>query len=123
LSRKLLSITLVFLMMLQSLHHFGVISYYKLNTERFIENFCINKNKPNLCCKGKCFLNKTLEQTAEADGKHKKINPSPISFYLLPVHFILLSRPDSFVYLYQHLNNLIFFDFKKDLDRPPERIA
>ena len=44
---------------------------YFLNKDFIIENFCINKNKPELECDGKCYLTKQIaEQTQKtADSK------------------------------------------------------
>lgn len=36
--------------------------YYYLNTDYIVEFFCINKEKPELSCSGKCFLSSELEK-------------------------------------------------------------
>lgn len=36
--------------------------YYVVFTENFIENFCENKDKPELECDGKCFLSDLIEK-------------------------------------------------------------
>ncbi|GGE16000.1 hypothetical protein GCM10010831_16650 [Psychroflexus salis] len=36
--------------------------YYIVFTENFIENFCENKDKPELECDGKCFLSDLIDR-------------------------------------------------------------
>lgn len=40
------------------------IEYYTFRTY-IIKNLCINRDKPGSCCKGKCFLEKSLKETSE----------------------------------------------------------
>jgi len=46
--------------------------YYQLNIETIIEKYCVNKERPQLRCNGKCFLTKRIQQqtteTETADG-------------------------------------------------------
>lgn len=61
--KKLFSVfmTIVFLLIISQ--QGIVIVHFKLNQKTIEENFCINKNKPELQCHGKCHLNKELQQT------------------------------------------------------------
>jgi len=48
---------------------------YFLNKDFIIENFCINKNKPELECDGKCYLNKQIaEQTQKTADAQTPVN-------------------------------------------------
>ncbi|MDT8347460.1 MAG: hypothetical protein RQ756_06635 [Flavobacteriaceae bacterium] len=40
-----------------------MLTYYLVDTDNFIELYCVNKNKPELQCNGKCAL--ALEQTED----------------------------------------------------------
>ena len=42
---------------------------YSLNKEFIATTFCVNKNKPELRCKGKCYLNKKIKQAEEKEQK------------------------------------------------------
>lgn len=46
---------------------------YVLNQDFITENFCINKDKPELKCKGKCHMKDMLAQTAEQESEDSKI--------------------------------------------------
>ena len=50
----------------------GTIGYYAFFKDTFIENFCKNKDKPELQCDGKCVLSKMLLQ--ESNEKEAPIN-------------------------------------------------
>lgn len=49
-------------MMMQSLMQLGFLTYYSLNVESIEAEFCVNKDKPEMCCKGKCYISKKMEQ-------------------------------------------------------------
>lgn len=42
---------------------------YQVHKERITELFCVNKDKPNLHCNGKCHLAKQLRKTSNPDSK------------------------------------------------------
>tara|TARA_R110002051_G_scaffold48308_2_gene95345 strand:+ start:100091 stop:100432 length:342 start_codon:yes stop_codon:yes gene_type:complete len=52
----------MFISLASSFKTAGVISYYALFTDDFVERFCENKARPELNCNGECALSKMLEQ-------------------------------------------------------------
>ncbi len=60
----------------------GTLSYYALFTDDFIDRYCVNKERPELHCDGKCYLAKMLLQESNDD------NP-PINIELLKNETIL----------------------------------
>ncbi|MDO6597418.1 hypothetical protein Q4512_10875 [Oceanihabitans sp. 2_MG-2023] len=50
--------------------------YYNMDTVGFIEVFCVNKDKPELVCNGKCHLKKV----AKSQNKEQKTPESIIDF-------------------------------------------
>ena len=46
-----------------------VIMHFKLNQKAIIEQFCINKSKPELHCNGKCHLTKELQETEDSPSE------------------------------------------------------
>lgn len=44
---------------------------YLINKDYIAKNFCINKDKPKSCCKGKCHMVKQLQKT----NNHTENNP------------------------------------------------
>tara|TARA_R110002167_G_scaffold125448_7_gene305592 strand:+ start:784 stop:1113 length:330 start_codon:yes stop_codon:yes gene_type:complete len=51
--------------MASSLKIAGTLGYYAIFTEDFIENYCVNRAKPELHCDGKCALAQMLIKKAE----------------------------------------------------------
>lgn len=53
---------------------------YAINEDYIAKNLCINKDKPQNCCKGKCYLEEQLKKNAETQdsntGNNKKIVPA-----------------------------------------------
>lgn len=51
----------------------GIVAWYEANKNYITENFCINKDKPELNCCGKCHLRKELKKVDD-NGNSKKQN-------------------------------------------------
>lgn len=76
---------------------------YVINYDYIAKVLCINKDKPEMSCNGKCQLMKKLEQQQEDDFKSLRIvmEEYPIGFVELTeikTPFILESKKDSFFY-------------------------
>jgi len=48
-------------MVTQSMYNLGFLVYYQFNKAQITEEFCVNKNKPEMCCEGQCYVSKRLE--------------------------------------------------------------
>lgn len=46
---------------------------YEFNKTYIIENYCINKNRPELHCDGKCYLAQKLKSAQEKEENQSKI--------------------------------------------------
>ena len=44
-----------------------VVSFYQFNKQYITENYCINKEKPELKCDGKCHMKKMLKKSKESE--------------------------------------------------------
>lgn len=44
-----------------------IIVHFKLNQQKIEQEFCINKDKPEMQCHGKCHLKKELQKTDNTD--------------------------------------------------------
>jgi hypothetical protein len=47
----------------------GVLAYYQLNKAYIARVLCVNKERPQLRCQGKCFLARQLKAQAEREQK------------------------------------------------------
>lgn len=50
----------------------GILGYYLLNKEYITKSFCINKDKPEMRCLGRCHLKKQLQKQNEQEQKLPK---------------------------------------------------
>lgn len=66
---KLISYILILIMSCQCLVNMGIITYYQLNKEYIADVLCINRDKPELQCQGKCFLTDQLKKDNQSDKK------------------------------------------------------
>ena|SRR6476661_382566 len=68
--------TLIFVLILSIISaHFSklfVFAGFELNKTYIAAKLCINKNKPELQCFGKCFLKKKLKQAEEKQAQQEK---------------------------------------------------
>ena len=61
--------------------YLGQFTYYAANQDYIIENFCINKNRPEFNCDGKCYLAKQMMAAAQNDGDSINISFILESFF------------------------------------------
>jgi hypothetical protein len=71
--KNIIVATLVFIVTLFTLKSALIVGYYTLFTDDFIENFCVNKDQPELNCDGKCFLSKMLNKSDQQEGRQETI--------------------------------------------------
>ena len=62
-------IVLVFVLLISfnSIKSGIMISFYMVDTKNFVELFCVNKEKPELECNGKCELSKLAENDTSTE--------------------------------------------------------
>lgn len=70
LHKQILSFILILLILAKSVSMLSVVISFELNKQYYSEVLCVNKNKPELACKGKCALMKKLEVAMETRQKN-----------------------------------------------------
>lgn len=70
---RFISFTLILALSFQCQVKLGLLTYYSVNIEYIIKELCENKDKPELNCKGKCFLKKKMAQADESEKKTNEI--------------------------------------------------
>ncbi|WP_186755330.1 hypothetical protein [Echinicola salinicaeni] len=99
---------------------------YAINKEYITENFCVNKERPEMNCDGKCFLAEKLKAAQE----QKEQQPGAIDFsrdfgiYIIHDNFIAFNKAQLINFkaksAYQE-SNVNFLT--KDIFHPPKGIA
>lgn len=70
---RFISLILIITLSFQCVVKLGLLTYYSVNIEYIINELCENKDKPELKCKGKCFLKKKMAQADETEKKTNEI--------------------------------------------------
>lgn len=98
--------------------------YYQLNIDYIIEKYCVNTDKPELQCNGKCHLAKQLSAIDNNENDSKAINNLLQSFFpvfseQLPT--FELENLDDFPYkkVLIPYNQIYSFDFDYSHFKPP----
>ena len=122
-----ISVSLCLIIGLFTLKSALVMGYYICFTENFIENYCVNKDQPELNCDGKCYLSQLLDKNSnEQEGQKDMmlLTYAELVFYLNTTNLvntkkplkgskqIIISRPYHYT-----------FDFHQRLIKPPELLA
>jgi len=83
-----------------------IVLQYNLNKKQIIERYCVNKDKPEMCCEGKCYLQNQLKQKdkRESNTPFSNIRENfELSFFIIQSQII--------VHLYCQFSDSNFFFF------------
>lgn len=116
----LFSIGFSALIMFNTLRVSYVFMSYKLDPIGFIENYCVNKDKPELHCNGKCHLKKVSQSSDNEKEAVKFLNYEVLLFHQLIEDYQILTsvfipQKKTFNYL-----NLYRFNYKLFCFHPPQ---
>jgi hypothetical protein len=70
--KKFLSIALLILLSFSIFLKLGIVINWKINQDTIAKNLCENRDKPKMCCKGKCQLKKQLQKVDSESQQDKK---------------------------------------------------
>lgn len=90
--RQLLSIGLLLILFNPLMLKVGVFCHWKYNQRIIAQTLCVNKNRPELHCKGKCQLKKDLALIANQKNKENDSTLPPHIFKNLKIDQFLPSR-------------------------------
>jgi len=65
--KQVLTISIILLSLSAGMQDSMVLLLFKVNQSSIIQNFCVNRDKPDLGCNGKCHLKKQLDKQHEKD--------------------------------------------------------
>ncbi|MEM6813016.1 MAG: hypothetical protein AAF600_01325 [Bacteroidota bacterium] len=119
--QKLISITLIITLHAQPVANGVVVLDFLLNQEYIKEFLCINKERPEVACNGKCYLMQQLKETQK-----KKEKDIPV-LWSSRLEFILMSFEEEQIEAQKIIRKETFFWndisypflFEKDIFHPP----
>ena len=90
------------------------------------ENFCINRDKPKMCCNGKCYLEKRLKENNQEEQNQKGI-PSMVKVDILLYHSQKKDKPQVSPVRIKKIRithkNFYDFMFTSFIFRPPQNLV
>ena len=80
-----IAIFLFLALSLKPAYYFGQVVYYELNIDYIIETYCVNKDKPQLQCNGKCHLAKQLQIQNDENSTKGNVNTTAVLECFYPI--------------------------------------
>jgi hypothetical protein len=77
-SRNLLAFTLIFALLIANCTQLFVYAGFEMNQKYISTELCINRDKPQMHCNGKCYLMRKLKQAEQKEKAHENENQRPI---------------------------------------------
>lgn len=89
---RLLALFLAALMLLQTFSREVIVVDYQVHKARITELFCVNKDKPQLQCNGKCHLAKQLRKASDSESKAPGSGFAKVKYeVIVPFRFQVIS--------------------------------
>lgn len=125
--KKVIAISISFLILLTSVKDVATYGYFYLNQEYITDLFCINKDKPEILCSGKCYLKASLaENQEEKEEKSSRTQQEERPIYLLPIVIQRLNfENDIHIERVTNAYQSTFYSFQhlEDIFHPPQFLA
>lgn len=119
--KRIIGFTLVLALAFQCLSKLGLITFYHFYKEYVIEEYCENKDQPQLQCEGTCFLKKGLKKdNTNAKGTSETMKQIEIPAFIISSYFkdpIILT---GFEHLFPEVNNSYLFLYTSTPFQPPK---
>jgi len=125
--RKSVCLLLLLLIIVQSFNKLGIILAFNINQNYIAASLCVNKDKPQLHCNGRCFLAKKLRQAEQNEEKQRAENQEKanVLFFCklnrLELNGSIINRgPQNFNPFYLKFKPSIFTN---DIFKPPQKLV
>ncbi|WP_282124379.1 hypothetical protein [Algibacter mikhailovii] len=97
--QKNIAIILFLVLSVRPAYYLGQVAYFQLNIDYIIENYCINTDKPELQCNGKCHLAKQMQMETDDDSENGPLNTVAI----LECFYSIFSNPQDYSFSHPKL--------------------
>ncbi len=103
----------------------STVLYYQLHIDTIVEKYCVNKDRPQLNCNGKCFLMSELKKKASSSDKEDNAITLteafiPLFFQDTITQFVHENFDNNPQKKYWKLVHLFQKKLPKDIDHPPK---
>lgn len=115
--KQVLSIVLILLLSAQCLIQLGLVASYQFHKEYIVKSLCINRNRPEMHCEGKCFLRKRLADAEKNERQGSGIEKQlEIPLFLIVIDertavgsFVIAESNIPLITNYKHIININIF--------------
>ena len=122
--KNLIVFSLLFALAVRPVFYLGQWTYYATNLDKIIDEYCVNKDRPQLQCDGKCYLAQQM-MLAEVNYDKEQLQVGAlVAFY--PVYYqqnnIDFNFSKAFYYKQELIvskEQLLLSSYKHDLFKPP----
>lgn len=103
-----------------SFQNLGLVASYRINNASFLKN-CVNKNRPQLRCNGKCQLMKKMMEREHKEQEHPDSKPgSQTTLFFSVINSDQISYPGSGIHsTYPPYISPLLKDNTSDIFHPP----
>ena len=119
--KRIICVFLIFIITSSVFTRLFYFAGYELNKDYIAQNLCINKNKPELHCNGKCFLGKKIaEAEQKQSSQEKKVQKDLTEQIMLIATFnIVFHQQIAFKEKENYKNNYSFTNSSSAFHPPP----
>lgn len=123
-AKKSLSILLLAALICQCFSKLGIIAYYQINRDFIASHLCINRDKPQMHCNGKCYLNRKLRSDEKPDqNKGNNDNKIELSIFCATDVFNLNTPMNGTEVSYPELITVYLQSRTRFLFHPPQKLS
>ncbi|WP_298534479.1 hypothetical protein [uncultured Algibacter sp.] len=97
--QKSIAILLFLVLSVRPAYYLGQVAYYQLNIDYIIENYCINTDKPELQCNGKCHLAKQIQIETNEGSQNGNLN----TIAILECFYSIFNNPQDYSFTHDKL--------------------
>ncbi len=121
--KKIVVILFLSVLSVRPAFYVGNVVYYQLHINEIVEKYCVNKDKPELQCNGKCHLAQQIKTTVRTEQQDVVAELSiafyPVYYQSIPKNFITIGRYSEDKDLDSEYVSSYFYLQVSKVDRPP----
>lgn len=128
--KQVLSILLIVLISFPLMIKNYLLFDFQLNREAIEEEFCENKDKPELECHGSCHMSKEIQKVESIvqESNKKEKSPAPLKIddkkeiYIFDLNELIPNNlfSKNFIFTSSKITNLYYYSFYNEIFHPPK---
>ena len=120
--RKIISILLIFMFVLQNIQGLIVLINFYSNQSYIAQNICENRFEKIPICKGQCYLKKEIKKSEKNQHQTSNQKLKEIQFYILNTSQIVINLTKDLPVKNNVINKVINHQFDFSIFHPPQNV-